>query len=199
MTGPRNTLWMNRVLLAGVAGLVVLALFLFKQPANRQAALESLRLSRSRQATEAFKHPFDNLVGQPAPNLTLTSFDGKQIQVSGFKGNTVVFFFSLDYCPPCQAELSALQQLLRDHPRNIRVIGVARQLSGREITPEQLQSRLSALNAGFPIVMDDSSIDKFFGNIKVVPVTIYIDSSSTLTKQSLSQNYQDISNYLLLR
>jgi thiol-disulfide isomerase/thioredoxin len=196
LSGSRTTRWLNGAIFSGIAALALLAVFLMGQPDSREAAMKNLRLSRSREAEKAFKHPFDDLTGKPTPGLPLLSIDDKQVYLSGFSGDTILFFFSLDYCPPCQSELAALQQLLRETRGKVRVIGIVRQLSGRELAREILESRLRALDPGFPVVIGDSGTDRLFGNIQVVPGTFYIDSSGIIVRQSLNQNYQELRSFI---
>lgn len=181
---------MNRAVLAAVVLVGFLAILAGKRSSS--SAIMRVRLERSQEAAAAFKHPFNDLAGKPAPALELQTIDGKKISLSGFQGSTVLFFFSLDYCPPCQAELPALRRVLEESPRRIRVVGIARQLSGRGAPEAEFVTRLQHLDAGFPIALDDPATDRLFGNIKVVPTTVYIDSSGTITRQALSQAYEDL-------
>jgi hypothetical protein len=41
-------------------------------------------------------------------------------------------------------------------------------------------------------VLDSAETDAKLGNIKAVPVTIYIDGSGTVVKQVMSQQYSDL-------
>jgi thiol-disulfide isomerase/thioredoxin len=189
--------WVNRAAFAAVVLVGCLAILAGNRSSS--SAAMRVRLERSQEAAAAFKHPFDDLVGKPAPALALQTIDGKKMFLSGFPGSTVLFFFSLDYCPPCQEELSALRRVLEESPGQVRIIGIARQLSGRGAPETEFVTRLQHLEAGFPVALDDPALDRLFGNIKVVPSTIYIDSSGTITRQSLSQSYEDLRKSLPAR
>jgi len=190
----RSGKWMNRAVLAAVIFVGFLTILAGKRPSTSAAARE--RLQRSQEAAAAFKHPFDDLVGKPAPVSVLQTIEGKRISLSGFSGSTVLFFFSLDYCPPCQAELPALRRVQEENPERVRIIGIARQLSGRGVSEAEFITRLQHMDAGFPIVLDDPVTDRQFGNIKVVPTSVYIDSSGTITRQALSQTYEELQKSL---
>lgn len=61
----------------------------------------------------------------PAPDFTLTTFDGQQIQLSQLRGNVVVINFWASWCQPCRQEAAYLEktwQAYRD--RGVIFIGV---------------------------------------------------------------------------
>lgn len=61
----------------------------------------------------------------PAPDFTLTTFDGQQIQLSQLHGNVVVINFWASWCQPCRQEAAYLEktwQAYRD--RGVIFIGV---------------------------------------------------------------------------
>ena len=49
-----------------------------------------------------------------APNFELDSIDGSKIQLEKLRGNPIVINFWASWCPPCRAEMPALQKLSRE-------------------------------------------------------------------------------------
>ncbi|TAM62445.1 redoxin domain-containing protein, partial [bacterium] len=41
-------------------------------------------------------------IGQPAPDFTLTTLDGKRVQLADFRGKTLVLNVWATWCPPCR-------------------------------------------------------------------------------------------------
>jgi peroxiredoxin len=173
-----------------VAALVVIGLSVFSGTGPLQ---KNLRMKRSLEAAVALRHPFDDIAGKPAPEMRWHSIDGGDVDLHAVAAKTVIFVFSLDYCPPCDSELSALRQLAAESRfSGVRVIGIVRQLSGRDIPQAELLARLRIMPSDFPLVLDSAETDAKLGNIKAVPVTIYIDGSGTVVKQVMSQQYSDL-------
>ncbi len=50
------------------------------------------------------------LTGKPAPDFSLTLFDGRTVRLSDFRGKVVFINFWASWCPPCRAEARLLEQ-----------------------------------------------------------------------------------------
>ena len=53
-------------------------------------------------------------ISKPAPDFTLKTIDGKQVQLSAQKGNVVLVDFWATWCPPCRESLPHVQKVSAD-------------------------------------------------------------------------------------
>ena len=56
------------------------------------------------------------LTGRPAPDFSLTLFDGHSIQLSDFRGKVVFLNFWASWCPPCRVFSPVFEAASDGHP-----------------------------------------------------------------------------------
>lgn len=87
-----------------------------------------LHVEKSRQETaRSAAFTYERLSGRTAPNLSLTSLDGRPRSLVELRGKAVLLHFWATWCEPCKKELPQLLQLGRDLARNgeLELIAVA--------------------------------------------------------------------------
>lgn len=80
-----------------------------------------------------------NLVGRPAPNLTVRSLDGPVLQLADFKGRPVVVNFWASWCGPCRQEEPVLRAGASTYTGRAQFIGV--NIAESEAAARQYESR----------------------------------------------------------
>jgi peroxiredoxin len=126
----------------------------------------------------------DASIGTPAPNLTLKTLAGAEIQLETLKGKTVVLNFWATWCPPCVAEMPDLQKLSVDlADQNTVVIGI----SGE---PEDTLKRFVDSNGITFHIVSGSGLPSPFDNIRAIPTTFIIDPQGIIQERHLgSRSY----------
>src|SRR3990172_5069800 len=61
-------------------------------------------------APEGLSDVASPVAGRPAPDFTLQTVDGEAVTLSDLRGQVVVLNFWATWCPPCRAEMPALQE-----------------------------------------------------------------------------------------
>lgn len=62
---------------------------------------------------------------EPLPPFTAKALDGKEIQLSQFKGKVVVVNFWASWCGPCIEEVPSLIKLLKTFPNDLELIAIS--------------------------------------------------------------------------
>jgi cytochrome c biogenesis protein CcmG/thiol:disulfide interchange protein DsbE len=64
-------------------------------------------------------------IGKPAPDFTLQDLDGNTVRLSDFRGKVVFLNFWATWCPPCRAEMPAIETLHRKYrDGDVVVLGI---------------------------------------------------------------------------
>lgn len=124
------------------------------------------------------------VIGNPAPNLTLTSLDGEQkYELASLSGNVVVLNFWASWCTPCKTEMPAFEAVHLDGASDVRIIGV-------DIKNDKVDAALALLaetGVTYPIALDSGGDHQLYGPIEQglgiggsYPVTVFISPSGVV-------------------
>jgi cytochrome c biogenesis protein CcmG, thiol:disulfide interchange protein DsbE len=121
----------------------------------------------------------DNLINSRAPDFTLKDPAGKNISLSAFKGKVVLLNFWATWCPPCRAEMPALNKLYREKKnRGLEIIAVS---TDRSVS--SVKDFLEKHKVDFPILFDeDRSAAKLY-RVFSMPTTFLIDRNGTIVEK----------------
>lgn len=121
-------------------------------------------------------HPPMPLTGFAAPDFTLETLEGETLTLSDLRGEVVLLNFWATWCPPCRAEMGAIQQVYeqyRDH--DFVVLAANLQESEAQVTAFAAESGLT-----FPILMDRAGQVFALYQVKALPSTFFIDRAGVI-------------------
>ena len=128
---------------------------------------------------ESFSGTNDTLGGdaaEPAPDFTLTDFDGESVQLSSLRGKVVLLDFWATWCGPCRYDMPFVQQLYEElKPRGLEVYGVNAEGNNKAV------SYLNQFGYTFPNLIDRSMTAARLYNISAIPTFIVIDRQGKLS------------------
>ena len=118
--------------------------------------------------------------GFAAPEVELEQLDGSPVRLSELRGRVVVLNVWASWCPPCRAEMPALQAL---HERRaadgVVVLGV-----NSTVQDTEQAARDFALDYGltFPIGLDRDGQATRLYRVRALPTTFFIDREGTIRR-----------------
>jgi peroxiredoxin len=116
--------------------------------------------------------------GTIIPDFSLTTLDGKTIQISEFRGKTVfINFFTLS-CPNCMKELPLIENEIWFKYKNNKNVVIL--IVGREETIEKLREFREKKQFTFPMASDTERKAYSLFASKYVPRNIVIDKEGKL-------------------
>jgi peroxiredoxin len=111
------------------------------------------------------------LQGQPAPDFTLSTLDGKTMKLSDFHGKAVLLNFWATWCEPCKVEMPWFVDLQKKYaPQGLQVVGVAMD----DASPEDIASFAQKLGVNYPVLIGKEEVGAQYGGIEYLPSTFYI-------------------------
>ena len=112
-----------------------------------------------------------SLIGKYAPSLTLTTLDGKKIDLAKLYGRKPVYLkFWATWCVPCRLQMPHFENVERTLGRDIEVVAVNADFNE---TPDVVRRYRQAMGLTMPIVIDDGRLADAL-HLRVTPQHIVI-------------------------
>ena len=115
-----------------------------------------------------------------APDFTLTTLEGELLILSDLRGYPVILNFWASWCPPCRAEMPALQQVF-DEYEDLGLIIAAINATNQDSLSEAA-AFVSKNSLTFPIPLDKTGLVSRSYNLHSLPTTVFIDSQGIIRK-----------------
>ena len=126
-------------------------------------------IQRARRAP--IRVPAGQLSGQPAPDFTLTTLDGKTMKLSDLRGKAVLLNFWATWCEPCKVEMPWFVDLQNKYAsQGLQVVGVAMD----DASPSEISSFAKKLGVNYPVLIGKEEVGAQYGGIEYLPSTFYI-------------------------
>jgi cytochrome c biogenesis protein CcmG, thiol:disulfide interchange protein DsbE len=124
-------------------------------------------------------HDADKIISVKAPDFILRDMQGKDIALSSLKGKVVLLNFWATWCPPCKAEMPAMNKLYNEiKARGFEVVAVSTDNSLSTIRDYLAKNRVD-----FPILHDEKkSVSKQY-RVFSMPTTFLIDRNGTIVEK----------------
>jgi peroxiredoxin len=122
---------------------------------------------------------------KPAPNLSFTTIEGKEISMASLKGKIVIVNFWATYCPGCIEEMPDLVSTYKQyHEKGLEIIAV----SIADDPPNQVLNFAQKNALPFPVAHDsDAKISKAFDNVSLTPTSFIIDQQGRVIGKTIGK------------
>jgi len=116
-------------------------------------------------------------IGHPAPDFVLLTPDGDELALNDLRGTPVLINFWATWCPPCRAEIPALEQTHRQFDGDVLVLGVDVQEN-----PEQVAEFIVEHDMTYPVVIDETAEVAKTYRVRAFPTSYLIDERGVVVE-----------------
>ena len=104
-----------------------------------------------------------DVAGKPAPDFTLESLEGKNIHLSGYKGQAVLLNFWATWCGPCKIEMPWFVELQKEYgPQGLQIVGVAMD----DASKEDIAKFVKEMGVNYPILIGKEDVGNQYGGVE---------------------------------
>ncbi|HEY0172715.1 MAG TPA: cytochrome c biogenesis protein CcdA [Pyrinomonadaceae bacterium] len=119
---------------------------------------------------------------QPAPDLELTTTDGKPLKLSELRGQVVLLNFWATWCVPCRSEIPALNAMEKElSARGFKVLGVTTSDSSDVVSEYQKDVRQD-----YTVALGDDAVANAY-SVGVLPTTFIIDREGRIREKIIGE------------
>lgn len=118
------------------------------------------------------------LVGNTAPDFTVTTIDGKKVSIKSLKGKVVVLNFWFTQCPPCREEMPTLNTFVDKYKDNKDVVFLAPEVVPTT-TVADVQKFLKRVPFNYQVALGGKDAAAAY-QVKVFPANFVIDKKGVV-------------------
>ncbi len=121
-------------------------------------------------------------IGKAAPDAPVTTLTGDPLRLSSFHGQPVWLNFFATWCPPCKAEMPAIERHYRQlQGAHLQVVGV-----DQEETPQLIERFVKPFSITYPIVIDEGPAAATY-SVFALPTSVFIDARGIVRAVKIGQ------------
>ncbi len=126
-----------------------------------------------------------------APDFSLEQLGGGEITLSSLRGQVVILNIWASWCPPCRAEMPALQRVYESNRgRGLYVLGIHTTFQDREGAANEFAMQH---DISFPILLDRAgSVSRMF-QMQALPTTFFIDREGIIQEVVIGGPLSEVS------
>jgi peroxiredoxin len=118
--------------------------------------------------------------GFKAPEFEALTIDGGEVKLSDYQGQPVILNLWASWCPPCRAEMPALEEVYLFY-RDQGLVVLALNLTTQD-SEEAAMKFISELGVNMPILLDTSGEAARIYESGALPTTYFIDRFGTINE-----------------
>lgn len=116
--------------------------------------------------------------GFPAPDFSLPALDGKTYTLSELKGNAVLVNLWATWCPPCRAEMPAIEKIYQEYKDKGFVVLAVNMTTQDD--PFAVAPFVQEYGLTFPVLLDENALAAAAYQMRSLPSSYFIDRAGII-------------------
>lgn len=113
-----------------------------------------------------------------APDFTLSSLDGQTYTLSELRGHPILLDLWASWCPPCRAEMPAIQRIYEEYQSQGFLVLAVNATSQDD--PASARAFAESLGLTYPILLDETGDVAHLYGLRALPTTFFIDADGRI-------------------
>lgn len=111
-----------------------------------------------------------NLLGRPAPDMTVTPLEGKEVTLADKKGKVVIVDLWATWCPPCRESMPENERLHKEYAaKGLEIMAIS------DESKSQVESYIKEQGFTFPVYLDPNGETRGKFEVRGIPTVIILD------------------------
>jgi thiol-disulfide isomerase/thioredoxin len=120
--------------------------------------------------------------GALAPDFTLKTLDGKDVQLSSLRGKAVLLNFWATWCEPCKIEMPWLVDLQKKYgPQGLQIVGVAMDDSGEKTIADFAKK----MQVNYTVLLGSEKVAQRYGGLDGLPTSFFLGRDGKVVDMAL--------------
>ncbi|MER2059448.1 MAG: TlpA disulfide reductase family protein [Niallia sp.] len=121
-------------------------------------------------------------IGDKAPNFTIKDLNGNKVQLSDYKGKSVMINFWTTWCPPCKKEMLDIETFSKEKQDQWVVLAINVDGGNEEGVRQFVQER----KLTFPVLLDDKDVVANQYHILSIPTTYFLNKEGVIINKAFT-------------
>lgn len=120
--------------------------------------------------------------GSVAPDFTLKTLDGNEVQLSSLRGKAVLLNFWATWCEPCKIEMPWLVDLQKKYrSQGLEIVGVAMDDSGEKTIADFAKK----MQVNYTVLVGSEKVAQMYGGLDGLPTSFFLGRDGKVVDTAL--------------
>ncbi|MFD3448372.1 TlpA disulfide reductase family protein [Microbacteriaceae bacterium 4G12] len=135
-------------------------------------------------------------IGNAAPNFVVKTTQGKEVNLSQYRGKKVILNFWATWCGPCRSEMPAMEKFYQDmKDQGVEILAV--NATATEKSKTNIDAFLKENNYTFPVLLDEKGDVNALYRVAGIPTSYILNEKGIIVIKHVGpMTYENMKEYI---